>query len=622
MPNLIGVWDPQFSEIHIREILENQFKKINSSLQKFNQFDIALKGFGGGLLDHGILENGVQPVMADKGRWILFLDGEIFNLKEILKKYRDQGHGCLGTPPELCLKLLVKYGDQVIEQFNGLFCIVLYDCHTETLKIISDRYSFRPIFYLKRGHTFLWASELKGIIAGDPGRRKIDEMGLLSLFSFKVHVNERTWLDGYRKLPPASILRLNSTGLNIEKYWEYQYDESAQVLDQASYFTGYRVLLDRAVERCMTGQSRKGIFLSGGYDSRTVAASIQEHHLPLPAFTFGYEESRDVQYARMLAERLGFEHHSLNDSSPYLLNTCRDIVWRSEGMLSFYDLTSVRYHSFIKSHVDILLLGFLGEFGGSHTWPALLLARDRKSAIAAIFSRLLGSRMSVLRRVFHPVFLNTVFDSLKDEVLECFDSINNDHPLNIADSWQFHFVQHRGSFQSPSVDRPLFEARAPHLDAELLKFLLTIPPYARIEQRVYKKMIAYGYPEIRDIPCANSGKAINPRFAQEYLAMAFRYMGRKVASPFRPYFQHTPDLGREFRDPAKELRNETKLRDDLLLPWLSEGVFPEAIFNSSEISKIIQEHYHGKANHAETIFMLVSVGLAFEFFLYETSSQE
>src|SRR3546814_2521901 len=99
-------------------------------------------------------------------------------------------------------------------------------------------------------------------------------------------------------------------------------DWSSDVCSSDLYFTGFRLLLDRAVERCLRGDHRIGIFLSGGYDSRAVAAAVQKHNVPLPAFTFGEPGSRDVRYAAMLAERLGFDHEVLTFEEPYLHRNC------------------------------------------------------------------------------------------------------------------------------------------------------------------------------------------------------------------------------------------------------------------------------------------------------------
>src|SRR5262249_36557914 len=155
----------------------------------------------------------------------------------------------------------------------------------------------------------------------------------------------------------------------------------------------------RAVERRMTGTKRIGLFLSGGYDSRAVAAAIPSHHRPLPAFTFGLPESRDVRFGKMLAERLGLDHQLIGGTDPYLYKNCHAVVWRTEGMLPFANATSIDFHATLKAKIDIILTGFLGEFGGSHTWRQLLLARSRRAAIAAIFSRFLEPKLKVAQRL-------------------------------------------------------------------------------------------------------------------------------------------------------------------------------------------------------------------------------
>ncbi len=616
MPNVVAVLNSTLSANDTREILFRQMEAIDVPGIFYHRYFKNFPKIGMGFLDHGILGNGEQPVISSDGRWVLLLDGEIYNLKELLKTHQIDISNDLHSSPRECLQLFMSIGDRIVTELNGLFCILLFDRESGTLKIFSDRYAFRPLFYLVRGDTFFCASELKGITAVDPDRREIDEIGLLGLFSFGSHIMNRTWLKGYTKLPPASKLTVNSQGIQVEKYWIYQYDEAGPTLDQSTYFTGFRMLLDRAVDRCMRGSSRIGLFLSGGYDSRTVAAAIQKHHLPLPTFTFGYEQSRDVQYAQQLSNRLGCRHYYLYDESPFLFDYCRKIIWRSEGMVSFYNQTSMRYHSKIKEHADILLLGILGEFSGSHTWPGLLLARKRDAAIESIFSRLCRSSPSILQRIFQAQFYKTIFVNLKTEFVESFESIPNEHPLNIADSWQYHFCQHRNTFQAPSVDRHLFEVRGPHMDTELVQFLLTIPPFARLEQRVYKKMIAFGYPEIRDVPCTNSGKPINPNFFREYLVMVSQFLGRRVSSPFHRLRGSSPGLGREFRNPAEELRKELRLKELLLGSFIPSGIFPETIFNNEEIKAIVHEHYEGKNDHSDPIFLLISIGIAFEFFLY------
>jgi hypothetical protein len=317
----------------------------------------------------------------------------------------------------------------------------------------------------------------------------------------------------------------------------------------------------------------------------------------------------------MLADRLGFDHYPITDRAPYLYRTCRAVVWRTEGLSPFANCTSIRYHPLIKKHMDVILLGFLAEFSGSHTWPQLLMSRSRQSAMAAIYDRLVAGRLARVRRLFHRKFADRAIEALNERFRRSFEQVTNESPMNMADSWQFQYMQPFAGFQTASVDRYMFESRAPHMDFDLVRFLLTIPPAARIEQRVYKRMIAHAYPQIRDVPCANSGLPINPEFAREYVLLVLRYLGRKVAEPFMSRIGTAPGLGREYRDLNEDFRAEPQLADEILRPLLRDGIFPDGVFDRSGIDAVIKEHYEAKGAHADLLSLLISWGLAARYFV-------
>jgi len=621
MPNLVGIWDPALAKAEIELALAKQLRRVRMPQLSYHDYVDAHEGFGAGLQDHGILGNGQQPVQTSAGRLSLLLDGELYNGEELRIRFRHELPAANLSTPGLCLALIEKHGVEVVNLFNGCFCIVLYDRDSSRLTLISDRLGFRPLYYVWRQERLIFGSELKALRAIDPQPAAVDEVGVMELFCYGSHILDRTSIDGYLRLPPASILTVDNHARQLSAYWAYQYDESAQTLDQPTYFTNYAMLLDRAVERCLATPQRVGMFLSGGYDSRAIAASIRKHHLPIPAFTFGDPDSRDMRYGSLLAERIGLEHYPVTSKGGYLYSTCRSVVWRTEGMSSFAHCTSIQHHNLIKEKMDVILLGLLGEFGGSHTWPQLLLARSREAAIETIFARMAGGRLPMLRRIFTAEFHKRAFEALRLRFKQSFEGINNDHPLNIADCWNFTSMQPRSSFHSPSTDRHLLEVRAPHMDFDLVGFLLTIPAYARIEQRVYKKMIAYGFPAIRDIPCTNSGLPINPHFGREYSAMVTRYLCRKAAAPARKLFRLHEPLGRNETNRGQAFLAEPELVEHILRPLLAAGVFPDRIFNLAGIEEVINEHYtHRTHDHAELLSLLISWALAARYFLHDDFS--
>ncbi len=525
------------------------------------------------------------------------------------------------SPPDVALQIILRKGPGAARLFNGFFCILLYEKTARRLTIISDRYAARPLFYVRRPRAFLFGSELKALTVADPNSRKLDELGILELFCYGCHFMDRTWIEGYLKVPPASIMTIDPHGINVTRYWSYGYEEGARKLDQNTYATVFGILLDRAVERRMAGRKRIGIFLSGGYDSRSVAAALRKYHLPLPAFTFGLPESRDVRFGKMLAGRLGLEHHVIGENDPYLYKNCRAVVWRTEGMLQFANATSIDFHDVLKAKIDIILTGFLGEFGGSHTWPQLLFSRSRRAAIAAIFNRFLASKLRLVQRIFQAGFFERASAAAREQFYKSFESVANNHPMDIADSWNFVHIQPRGTFHAPAVDRYQFEMRAPHTDNDLIDFLLTIPPSARLEQRVYKKMIAYSFPEIRSVPCTNSARPIEPNFAKEYPRMVAGFVAGRAAAAFRKVLPGKESLGREFRDLAGDFRAEPELMDQVLKPLLRSSILPESVFNHAAIDEIIREHYEAKANHEYLLGLLISLGLGMKFFIHDDLSE-
>lgn len=620
MPNLVGIWDPELLEDSIKKIVAKQLNRVRVTGSACNEYSVIFPGFGMALQDPSLLDTGIQPVLSSDKKTALLLDGEINNASELRVQFSTELGNQNLSPPELALRLISQHGPSAARLFNGFFCILLYESTARRLTIITDRYGARPLFYVQRGNVLLFGTELKALAAVDAGPRKVDEVGVMELFCYGSHFMDRTWMEGYRKAPPAAVLTIQPEGVKVSRYWTYGYDVGAGKLTQNTYATVFAVLLDRAVERRMHGTKRIGIFLSGGYDSRSVAAAIRKHRRPIPAFTFGLPESRDVRFGTMLANRLGLDHRVITVNEPYLYKNCRAIVWRTEGMLPFANATSIHIHSILKAKMDIILTGFLGEFSGSHTWAQLLLARSRQAAIAAIFSRFLEPKLALVQRLFQPAFFKRVSAAVRESFYKSFENVSNDHPMDIADSWNFMNLQPRGTFHAPSVDRHILEMRAPHTDNDLVDFLLTISPATRLEQRVYKKMIAYSYPEILSVPCTNSARPIEPNFAKEYSRMVMRFAAAKTTAAFRKRMSARPELGREFRDLGEDFRAEPELVDLILKPLLRAGGLPDSIFNHSAIDQIIREHYEQKATHQDMLGLLISLGLALKFFMYDELS--
>ncbi len=647
MPNLVGLWHRSSSRALIDSILSTQISRVArrdipgcQPAPPPRSADLHVDRLSGhqwaaARIDPGILPRTAQPGWAPAAPTVPFdtdphdtehlatddhpgavvqvlLDGEVLNLDDLADAanlspvYRQLG------PAHLIAGLIQHHGLDIVSRFNGLFALVVSEDGGRRLTLVSDRYGFRPLFWRHDGERLMFATELKAIIGPGLGVVATDACSVAEALVYGTHLNGRTWAAGCQRLAPATLLTLAAGRLTQTQYWTYRYRHEGMTRARsiAGLADEFGERLGRAVIRATEAGGRVGIFLSGGYDSRSVAAAIPPAARPLPAFTFGAPDSRDVRIAPLIAQRLGLTHCHLRAGGPALARIARPIVWRTEGLIPFSNTTSLQFHDEISAQADVILTGFLGEFSGSHTWPQLLLARNRRDAHAAIQARFVDARLDKALELLRPDRRADIREQVLERFQASLGSIEDEHPIDIADSWNMRNLQPGGTFQSPAVDRHRFEVRAPHMDNDLVDFLLTIAPWTRIEQRVYKTMIARRYPQIRDIPCANSLRPIEPRFWIEYPRMVLDLAGRKIAGPARRLFGREDRLGRELSDIHADYRAEPALRETLLEPLLAGGHIDPEVFDTARVLGRTTDHFDHGGDHAVELGVVLSMGLA------------
>ena len=136
------------SEETIRLTVSTQLNRVRVPGICYAEYAECGPGFGVALMDHGLLDNGPQPVRSKDGKLTLMMDGEIYNGGELKRRFRNElPEGNLSTP-ELCLWLIVKFGTPIVDQFNGLFVLVLYERDAERLTLITDRFRKLSAYFL------------------------------------------------------------------------------------------------------------------------------------------------------------------------------------------------------------------------------------------------------------------------------------------------------------------------------------------------------------------------------------------------------------------------------------------------------------------------------------------
>jgi asparagine synthase (glutamine-hydrolysing) len=163
---------------------------------------------------------GHQPMISDDGDVIITYNGEIYNFIEIRKILEKLGHTFKSaTDTEVVLKAYLEWGTGCLEKFIGMFAISIWDRRNHRFFLARDRLGIKPLFYYFNKQTFLFASELKALLAFKSFEREIDKDAMPLFLHYQyIPAPKTVFVDTY-KLSPGHFLTFDGKTISTEPYW-------------------------------------------------------------------------------------------------------------------------------------------------------------------------------------------------------------------------------------------------------------------------------------------------------------------------------------------------------------------------------------------------------------------
>jgi asparagine synthase (glutamine-hydrolysing) len=260
---------------------------------------------------------GDQPMVSPSGRFTIVFSGEIYNHHDLRAELdvAAPGQGWRGrSDTETLLAAVDQWGLKgALVRAIGMFALAIWDARDRTLGLARDRMGEKPLYYGRRGGTFLFASELTAfrVFPGFDAAIDQDAVGLFLWYNY-IPAPRSIFRDA-KKLSPGTIMTIDSAGkAREESYWSLdtalhapRFAGSAQdAADQVE------ALLRDSVRRQSIADVPVGAFLSGGVDSAAVVAMMCETGAAVKTFSLGFADfaSDEGPYARAVAARLGTAH--------------------------------------------------------------------------------------------------------------------------------------------------------------------------------------------------------------------------------------------------------------------------------------------------------------------------
>ncbi|WP_334110195.1 asparagine synthase (glutamine-hydrolyzing) [Thermodesulfitimonas autotrophica] len=270
---------------------------------------------------------GGQPMIRNRGdrKYVITYNGELYNTPDLQRELAARGYSFQGySDTEALLFAFMEWGPDCLERLNGIFAFAVWDEGEESLFLARDRLGVKPLFYTRRGSAFLFASELKALLAHPLVEPAVDAEGLAEVFLMGPgRTPGHGVFRGIEELKPGYWLRYDRQGTTVRRYWAL---ESRPHTDDFKTTTAkVRWLLEDTVERQLVADVPVCTLLSGGIDSSAVTAFAtaffrRKGRGPVRTYSVDYvgnenhfqptefEPSADGPWAQRMAAYLGTEH--------------------------------------------------------------------------------------------------------------------------------------------------------------------------------------------------------------------------------------------------------------------------------------------------------------------------
>ncbi|KLU58830.1 asparagine synthetase [glutamine-hydrolyzing] 3 [Peptococcaceae bacterium CEB3] len=331
-------------------------------------------------------EGGRQPMLRRQGEnaCVLAYNGELYNTEDLRRELSALGYSFRGhSDTEVLLTAYLAWGPASVERFNGIFAFAIWDEARERLFLARDRLGVKPLFYYEDGKRFLFASEIKALLANSQIRPRVDSQGLAEIFLIgPARTPGEGIYRGMHELKPGHLLFFSRQGLTTQPYWVLP--NHAHRDDPETTVRKVRELFLDTVRRQLISDVPIGTLLSGGLDSTAitaVAAQVQaeEGKGALKTFSVDYvdndkyfqandfQPNPDAPWIERVVRLLRTEHHPSCFDTPELADALISAVQARDlpGMADI-DSSLLLFCRDIKSQITVGLSGECADevFGG------------------------------------------------------------------------------------------------------------------------------------------------------------------------------------------------------------------------------------------------------------------
>ena len=259
-------------------------------------------------------ETGKQPMYF--GKWCIVFNGEIYNYREVKVELENKGRNFKShSDTEVILQAFDEWGTKAVDRFIGMFAFVIVDIKDQKAWFFRDRAGVKPFYYYSDTGLLLFASELKAFHEHSGFKKEINLSAVAQFMQLGYIIAPDTIFQNTYKLKQGHYIEFDLPTFTFREfpYWNVvdYYNQPKMIISDKDAINETEKLMQSAAEYRMVADVPVGVFLSGGYDSSTVTALLQQNRTEkLKTFSIGFHERGfdEAPFAKQVATYLGTDH--------------------------------------------------------------------------------------------------------------------------------------------------------------------------------------------------------------------------------------------------------------------------------------------------------------------------
>lgn len=399
-----------------------------------------------------------------------------------------------------------SFPDKLIDM-EGEYTALYFEMQTDKLHIINDRFGSRPLFYIKTDKGVFFCSNIILLLRLCRHCVNLNPAGLMQMFRFGHTVGQTTHIVGVERVLAASHLAVSTKNIDQRKYWNLDYDPQHH-LDPAAFSSQVYATFREAAARRAQLMNRGLLALSGGLDSRLIAASLPDD-VDFSFYTFFSSlgsPSRDVDVAKQIAAILHRRHLTKALLPGIFSASAKDLTMLVGGLVSMNN--SFKSLPPAELGYDLYMAGGPGDnLIGSYV-PSIHAALESQTPFFINQYTHITNPSTFMYFMSSEMF-NSHLQEYQTLMEHSFEGIRSPTAAHKICAWCMTYRQPGFTFTNAHHCHPYMSQIRPHLGYAYNDLILKLPALWLYQKQFYKYMIYHALPLLQSIIYANTNHPLS-----------------------------------------------------------------------------------------------------------------